>query len=213
MSLINDALKKAQLERNGKNAPAASNPDVSTAVTGGVAGGRRGVLVALVFLVLIGAGGAAYFSGVFDAAEPVASLPPKAAPKAPSPAVPPTKPAVVAEAKPEPAAPVVPAVPAPPPAPAPAAPIPAPAPVEVAAPAPAPAAPVAPKKDPAVETLVGLMNLSLVRKSTGRCVLDGSIYKVGELVKSDPLIKLEEVSDSGVVFTDAKGVRYEKNRN
>lgn len=211
MSLINDALKKAQLERNGKNAPAASNPDVSTAVTGGVAGGRRGVLVALVFLVLIGAGGAAYFSGVFDAAEPVASLPPKAAPKAPSPAVPPTKPAVVvvAEAKPEPAAPVVPAIPAPPPAPAPAAPLPAPAPVEVAA----PAAPVAPKKDPAVEALVGLMNLSLVRKSTGRCVLDGSIYKVGELVKSDPLIKLEAVSDSGVVFTDAKGVRYEKNRN
>ena len=216
MSLINEALKKAQMNRQGKDAPAANHPSISAVAAGG--GAQRTRLVPIATLgVVVAAVAGLYWAGIFGGAgapEPVE------VPAKPAAAKPPAAPVVAEAPKADAAAEVKPPaeVSAEPVAVAPVVPEKAAEPVAPVAPAPTPevekpAVPVLPVKSPAVETLVGLMNLSMVRKSTGRCVIDGAIYKVGAVVKADPLIKIESIGDAGVVFTDARGVRYEKSRN
>ncbi len=226
MSLINDALKKAQMDRQGKDAPAVNSPDVSGVARGGASGGAgRGLL--LLLLVLAAAGAGVYFSGVLEGDSPAAAPAGRPAVVAKAPDVAPVAakaPAESPDAKSAPVAPSaevapVPAAPAavaPTPAEAPVAPPVAPvvpaAPVAPVVPV-VPVAPAEPAKNPAVATLVSLMQVSLTRKNTGRCVIDGVIRKVGETMNANPLIVIESIEDGGVVFRDANGVRYEKSRN
>jgi len=189
MSLINEALKKAQSEQHGRNAPSARTP--SLAATPGAAGRSRRpfVLVLAVLLVLAGAGAFYLFQTPADA--PLPPVTPR-----PKPVVKPVTPAPTA-----PAAPVVPVVP------------------KTGTPAATPDAPVAipekppvrvTKSNPAVAALVDVMRVTFARADTGRCVVDGVVRKVGDRVVEEPRLDVFKVTDSAVVFVDAAGYEYTK---
>lgn len=197
MSLINEALKQAQRESQGPNAPAVRDADVSTANKS-----RGGPNFAVIAVVLLAVGGAGAWFVLRDTpapadtraavTTPVPTRPAEPAPKAPEPAVTVTPPAppvvpVAAIVKPaEPAAPVVPAEPE------------------------APVAPAAPVQNPQVLQMMSLMRLSMVRKSTNRAVIDGVVVKVGDRLSEQPPLVLAEVTDNSVIFKDGEGVSYEK---
>lgn len=207
MSLINEALKKAQMEGGGKSAPAVRNPDVSSAAL--KARRPKVALFAVIGVAVAVAGGVGYYVMMPDEPAPVVvRRVPKVARVEPDIAAKPAVQEALAVVNPEAA-------------PAPAAEVKS---VAVEAPAPsapeavAPAATVArvaavappPVRDPDVEDALGRMNLSLGRKQTGRCVIDGSVYKIGDRVSLHPVIEIKGITDSGVIFSDGNGVEYEK---
>lgn len=202
MSLINEALKKAQQDVHGDAAPASRHPSSGSA--GEVRSAGRGKLILLgVILLAVVAAGAVWVLDSEEAPAPVA--PPRVAPVAkpqPPPAPVVEEPIIIVT----PIRPAPVAVPAAPPAP------PAlPAPVAVVAPVAVEVAVVAaPQRSSQVEAMVELMRVSLGVVRTGRCVVDGIVFKVGDTIATDPLITLKSVSADSVIFTDANGLTYEK---
>ncbi len=198
MSLINEALKQAQRETQGDNAPAIRDAHVSDATRD--VGGSKFPLVLAALVVAAGAGGAFWFFG--GSAPAVPPAPPKVVETTPAPVAP--APVVAAKPPVEPPAAAV----EPPVAKAPeVAPVVA---VATLTPAAAVETPPAPVRNAAIEEMVSLMRLSLVRKATSRAVIDGVVVKVGDRLSEQPLLILVEVTDGGVLFRDAAGLTYEK---
>lgn len=205
MSLINEALKEAQREAQGDDAPAVRE---SRSLNAHLAprSSKAPLIAGGVVFVLAVAG--TWFALRKPPAEPVApTVPPVVAaePEASEP-TPPVAPKPPAESTGTEVAAVT-----PPPAevaPAAVAPV---APVPPAPPAPvAPVAPAEPVQNEQVVQMISLMRLSMVRKATGRAVIDGVIVKVGDRISEQPLLVLTKVGDAGIVFTDGAGVTYEK---
>lgn len=210
MSLINDALKQAQREAHGDNAPAVRDVHVSGAAS---SVGRSRFPLFFGALIAASVAGAGYWFYVKP--EAPAPVPPKVAdtaPKITAPAPEPTVPAPKSAIAPPVAhAPAIAATVAAAPAKAtssgssePAVVIPGAEPVSEAV------APPVPVKNPALIEMVASMRLSLVRKATSRAVIDGVVVKVGDQLCEQPRLVLAEVTDSGVVFKDAAGLMYEK---
>ena len=238
MSLINEALKKAQRQRSLDAAPLSSAPSgiaaaaVTTHERSATHRHRSNAPVWFgVGLLLLGAGATVLIMryGFAPAAPgPVAastSAPPAAAP-APAPA-----PVSLPPPAPEPIVTLPPIAPvAPPPAavtarPAPAAPArPAPrlSPAPEAAPAPDPSpAPVAvvPVAAPAVEdhetqvkTFLASARLAGVRgqDAQARVLMNEKVYRLGNVVEPELGLRLSAVRAGLLVFTDAEGRTYEK---
>jgi hypothetical protein len=225
MSLINEALKKAQREGNGKDAPAARNPDVTSATQNGRKPGLGAIAGGVVALLAV-AGGVGYYLTQDEPKAEVASAVP--APKVEHKAVAET-PAV---AKPVESS-VTPAVPSPEVKPAGATPFtgevakpaevvtkvetpvavnPVDAPVTPVTPVipPVPVTPSAPVQNPEITEMIGRMKVSLGRKKTGRCVIDSVVFKVGDQLSASPAINIKSVTDTEVVFSDVNGVEYAK---
>lgn len=186
MSLINEALKKAQSEQYGKNAPSARTPGAG----GGAPPAGRPVrfvpaLFAGLFLACL-AGGVGYFL-FMPKEEPAAVVKPPVRHFPPTRSVAPVKP--------------VSGVPAPVPK------------VEPPAPPVAKPGPITSKSNSAVAALVEVMRVSFARADTGRCVVNGVVYRIGDKVMDEPPIMLAKVTDEGVVFTDAAGCEYPKDLN
>lgn len=198
MSLINEALKQAQRETQGDNAPAIRDAHVADATR--AVGGSKLPLVIGVLTVSVAAGVAFWVLG-----ESAPSTPPvqaKVVDTVPAPVAPPAAPVAPVVAPKPPIAPAVVAAEAP---------VVKPPEVAVVTPvAPAVEPPPAPVRNPAIEEMVSLMRLSLVRKATSRAVIDGVVVKVGDRVSEQPALTMVEVVDGGVVFRDAAGLTYEK---
>lgn len=193
MSLINEALKQAQREAQGGDAPAVRDADVAEAVAGG---GRRYRMWAMILVAAVAAGAAGvWWSGrsvEAPDAKRTAVAPPSVAPapatttSSSSVTTAPAGAVVTPDVPAEPVAPVAPPPPPPPPA------------------------PVVPEKNAQLVEMVSLMRLTLVKRTTGRAVIDGVVVKVGDKLSEEPLLILDAVTDSGVVFKDAAGLVYEK---
>jgi hypothetical protein len=183
MSLINDALKKAQTEEHGKKAPAAMTPSAtaSTGVSPAI------IVGALVVVAVLGAGAYFAFSTKEEAAVKSASV---EVPKVEAPVVS-VKPPVVE-------APKVVEVPKVVEAPKVVEPVKL---VEVAP---------MPKENLAVRALIDAMSVSLGRKANQRAVIDGRVRQVGDQLCDNPQILLEVVDDTMLTLVDANGVRYIK---
>lgn len=220
MSLINEALKKAQKDGNGKDAPAARSPDVSSAALNNRKPGGAKVIAAVVAILAV-AGAAGYYFMQGEAPSGTSVPPVQNAENNPlEKAAPPLKPVET---------PVVPSGVAPDSTPAPTPSVgeaakPAETTVNVAAPevvksAEAPVAPVvpiapvtpqAPVQNPEIVGMIGRMKVSFGRKKTGRCVIDTVMFKVGDQLSPSPVINIRAVTDTEVVFSDVNGVEYTK---
>ena len=185
MSLINEALKKAQAEQHGKAAPSSRSPGIVAPPPRG----RPNRALPLIGGGVILVGGAFALLQVFPFSEE--TPPPAPAPHRKVVAPVPAKPA-------EPAPPVA----TPPPV--------AVKKPEVTAPVVEKPKPPAPKTNPAVAALVEVMRVTFAKASTGRCVVDGVILRVGERVSEEPRITVFKVTDETVIFADANGVEYAK---
>ncbi len=233
MSLINDALKRAQRQRKADEAGFA--PPVP-GQTGGHTVAHRGKPMTTQTLILIVAGAAALVmlsvvATVYLLRDDSAPAPTPAAPVAL--AQPPIEPAPAKEATPL----VVLAIPAPvekpaeaqpaeiKPAPVAVAPAPTPTPTVAATvptqpaplpstPAPAPAS-VAPAVAPDQQVLVYLDNLRIlgVRFSglDSKVLIGDRVYRINDVIERNFGLKLVEVQPDRLFFVDARGVTYAKN--
>lgn len=195
MSLINEALKKAQAQEHGKHAPAAMTP--SAVASSGVS--PAVIVGALVVVAALGAAGYFVFASKDEPAvkSTVAEAPKVEAPTAVKAAVEISK---VAEIPKEVEAPK---------------PVETPKVVEpVTITQVTPLKPVdatpEPKRNEAVVLLIDAMNVSLGRKSNQRAVIDGRVRQSGDELCGNPQILLETVDDTTLTFVDANGVRYIK---
>lgn len=239
MSLINEALKKAQRQRALDSAPLSSAPSgvAAAAVTTHVrVASHKRSHAALWFglgLVALGAGATAlvmHYS--FDPATPdttkvAHTAPPPAVAPAPIPSAPASAPAPAspAPAAVEPEAPLVMLPPIAPPTPA-AAPVitaespPSPAPSEAAVPepvAPVPVAPIAAPPTPAereaqVYSFLNTIRLSGVRglDREARVLMNERVWRLNDIVSPELGLRLSAVRANLLVFTDAQGKTYEK---
>jgi hypothetical protein len=187
MSLINDALRKAQRERTGPPSDFGG-----TSPAGGPRSGRRGSGPSTQTIVLIAGGAVALFVVCVVLAVIVINRP----------SAPP-----VAVAKPAPAKPVVdPAAPAPivvlPKLPEP-------------VPAPAPAAPVKPpvgKFEERIQTLVDSFRVAGIRSSgaDSKVLLNERVYRLNDIVDRVNGLRLTQVGSDSLTFTTADGTVYVK---
>ena len=239
MSLINEALKKAQRLRTED--PAGSAPPIPG---GGIPVAKRAQPRSTQQLVVLGVGGIVLVvlsvvvtvwlvnrpSAVPPASLVAAHPAPKTAQDSTAPApviVPPViAPAPVADAPPKPAAPpalpIAAAVHAPAPTPAPPpAPTPSPAmaatdsspPPTAAAPAPTPAPAEPVKSDERVHAFVDAIHVTGIRSSgsDSRVLMNDRVFRVNDIVERNLGLRLTKVESGSLTFTDANGATYVKN--
>lgn len=241
MSLINEALKKAQRQRaaeTGGIAPASQEPLPSTPQT--PIHRRRNPLAAqTVVLITIGCvlllgGGVATAVLLFSSDSPpeVASAPRPTPATQPAPVAVPEPPAlapIVAVPPPEPPAPAaIPVTPQPPVAPTPApsvtppAPVaatpvvtPAPAPTPTLAPTPAPPPPTEgpPKADPRVYVFLDRIRVAGIRASDDdpRVLMNDRMYRLNDMVEPVLQLRLTGISSLALTFTGPNGFVYTRN--
>ncbi len=229
MSLINEALKKAQKHRTGEPETLAPAPGGSghTMIT------RRSEPRTTQQIVLISAGALVLIVlsivGTFwfvnrtpapkPAPKPVANKPADASAPSPIVVAPAIKPPAVAiESATKAPAPI--AV-APMPAPAPVTPTPplpekvAPAPVEPLSAVPPPAANATPPAfDPRVHAFVDAVRVAGIRSSASgdsRVLMNDRVYRLNDIVDRTLGIRLTKVEPNILTFTDANGATYVKN--
>lgn len=241
MSLINEALKKAQKQRTGEAPTLSSLPSI---------GGERPVQIArrtkpagfntLLLRLGLGLGGLAVLivGGVWlfrgDAgdgakpAAPVAAAPapavasppasettapaPVAAPPAPSPSVSTFVVPNVTPGTPAPAAPIQTAPAAPVPRIEPAKPVAvAPAPV-VEVPKPEPAAPP-PRLEARAINFIESIRVAGIRASAtdSKVLMNDRVYRIGNIVEAEMGLRLVEITSSSLTFEDERGGRYTRN--
>lgn len=234
MSLINDALKKAQKQRTGEMPPLASLPSVGGERPADFSPRARkasGAPGGLFLWIGAGAGGviALVVAGIFllrdNPSAPAASTPAAASnpapivtpPAASAPAVVTLPPATTASTPsqntfvlpvtPPPAAPVSRQAET---RPAPAASVPAPAPV-VAAPAAVTPAPVAAGRlEPrALQYIEGIKVAGIRASATdSKVLMNDRVYRVGDIVEHDLGLRLVGITTSSLTFEDDRGARH-----
>ena len=199
MSLINDALKKAQLQRTGNPADLPPMPGGGHAAHGL----RRGAPLPAQTLTLVVASAVA-------AAVVAVVLTVYFFNRSPAPARPVPRPVAAA---PAPAATPSPVIVAPVLVPPPVAPAPKPDTRAAAAP-PAPAAPSpAPTPDLRILTSVDALHVMGIRSSgtDSKVLMNDRVYRVNDMVDYTLGIRLTKVAADGLTFTDANGISYPKN--
>jgi hypothetical protein len=214
MSLINEALKKAQRLRQEE--PASGSPASESAPADRVI--KRSPPKSTHTMVLLVAGGVvlvvlSVVVTVFllnrpsDApAPPVAGLTPEA-PVLPPTITPEIRPPVIAAIEPSPAASA--ALETPPPAAAPVIVAATPSePVPVAPPVP----PAAPQPDPRVTAFVEAIRVAGIRSSgdESRVLMNERVYRVNDLVDRTLNVRLTKVETDTLTFADANGISYVK---
>lgn len=236
MSLINEALKKAQRQRV-EDLPVAATPSEPGTVGAPVPRipRRRPPLPTSTQVVLFGGAatllvmaGVFVFIFFFSDSDPVpptnppvaVAVPPEVAPAAPAaPAAPPVVavvepppaavPAPTVSAQLPPAAPPSPAVTPPPIAPPPVAPTPV---SEPAAPVAAPALVSAPAANPKVYEYLESLRVSGIRVSTTdpKVIINDRVYRLNDLVDRGTKLRLTGVESSTLTFEDDAGFEYRK---
>ena len=222
MSLINEALKKAQRDRHLENLPASAAGN-SRATARTAAGPSKSTLLLIATGVFVLFVVAVVGAVLFINREPAAKVTPGRA----SASVPPASQSRPAETVSPAASPII-AAPAPvsPPPPAAVPPTivislpsvaaaksesvsPAVAPVKADAPPPAPAAE---KFDPRLQTMVDGWHINLVRVAgpDSRLFMNGTSYRIGDTIDRASGLKLTEVSTTTLTFTDSAGSTYSK---
>lgn len=231
MSLINEALKKAQRQRTGDSPPLAAMPGIGGEPAARIA--KRAKPVGFnALLMRIGLGAVALAALVISGIFLGGML--KSRPSVPPPAKPAS--AVVAETSPKPADSTPSAkVPAPSPSAAntfvlpnaaPAAPVPAtPAPVvsenkpAVTAPA-APPPPAAPAKaappaklEPKSMTFIENLRVAGIRAAgaDSKVLMNDRVYRIGDTVEHELGLKLTGITASSLSFEDERGAKYTRN--
>jgi hypothetical protein len=228
MSLINDALKKAQRERSGSPTPPATVPPTPGAPHAYPAARAKSNPwpIVLVVLALIGGGAAVWFL------KPSPSAPATVAANTPSPAPPPARgepsPATTAPTEQPPALQINLPNSATPPAantPAPVATTPAPAPAVASSPAPIPAAPPASEptatpsfkvtlqmEDPRVLAFLDAARINGVRSvaDDAKLLMNSKVFRAGAVVDRELGLKLVQILPTELVFEDSHGIQYRK---
>ena len=234
MSLINEALKKAQHQRSGPPTDLPPMPGTSA----GSAAARRGLPTRTLAWIAAGSGAAIIVAVLVTLAlvrrEPPAPVPaPRVATPPPAPAAP--APVKVAAAEPAAASPVIvapvitvptttpaPVAEAPAPKPAPVVPVaatpPPPAPVKatpVPTPTPAPATPTlaATGQDIRILTLIDSLRVAGIRSSgtDSKVLMNDRVYRINDVVDYALGLRLTKVGADGLTFTDPSGTTYVKN--
>jgi len=233
MSLINDALKKAQKQRTGDSPPLAAMPGIGGEPAARIAkrakpAGFNAQLTrigigAAALVVVLGGGYFAIRQIRSAPVKPAEARPEPAAPN-PAPAAPAPRPAAqspapavtfnlpivatpAAEAKAPPAAAVLPPVveskPEPKPAPVAAAP---------AAVPPAPATP-APKLGAKATTFIDSLRIAGIRASAtdSKVLMNDRVYRNGDIVEHELGLKLVGITADSLTFEDEHGARYTRN--
>lgn len=225
MSLINEALKKAQKQRSGEAPPLASMPAIGGEPAARIA---RGAKASFIPFVIAGSAGVAALglAGFFLLRDrPAAAAPnPAAAVAAPAPATPAT---TTAPAAPTPAAPapktaentfVLPIAAPPPAAPAAAPATPAPA-VTASAPEPGPPPP-AETRNPepgrldsrAIQFIDGIKVAGIRAAGTdSKVLMNDRVYRIGDVVEYDLGLRLVGITAGSLTFEDARGARHTRN--
>lgn len=214
MSLINEALKKAQRLRHEEqpaNTPASDTPPPARVA-------KRGRPPRATTFVLLGAGALALVVVSVVVTVVLLNRP------APETVVASTPAPVAAEPAPASPPPVVqaPVIPAPEPAPAPAEPVasaPAAGPITavseptVAATPPPPPPREEPRPDERINAFVEAIRVAGIRSSgdDSRVLMNDRVYRVNDLVDRTLGLRLVKVEPSTLTFTDAQGVTYVKN--
>lgn len=217
MSLINDALKKAQKQRTGEAPSLGSMPSIGgssprqIASRGKSGGGNTALIGGGIAVAVLVIGGGAWFAlsgkpAANPAPQPVAATP---APPAPTPAASNPAPTFTLQTSPrtEPAAPVV-TKSEPPPAATPA----VSAPATAATPAPQPPAPAAPARplDPVAIQYLDNIKVAGIRASTtdSKVLMNDRVYRIGSVVNGEMGIRLVGITANSLTFEDAAGGRY-----
>ena len=225
MSLINEALKKAQRARHDGATPAAADAEGRVAKRAEPKSAKSTLLIAAgaATLVVVSMVGTAWWMSRSPAphaetkpaavkpAEPAATTGPTLV--VPPISAPPTTPApVTATAKPNP--------PAEKPAPASPAPVsttpiataPTVPPAVVAAPTPTPEPAPAAKPDERVHQFVEAIRVTGIRASgtDSKVLMNDRVYRVNDIVDRTLGVRLTKVSTDNLTFTDANGVTYVK---
>ena len=219
MSLINEALKKAQRARNDGAAPAATDADGRVAKRAEPKSAKSTLFIAVgaATLVVISMVGTALWMSRTPAAhtetKPAVAKPAEpaaAASSGPTLVVPPLSspaPASPVATAPKPAAPKPETVPANNAAPvsAPVATVAAPTPPPVVAPPPA-------KSDERVHQFVEAIRVTGIRASgsDSKVLMNDRVYRVNDVVDRTLNVRLTKVSSDSLTFTDANGVTYVK---
>ncbi len=225
MSLINEALKKAQRDRHLESLPPIPG--------GGGRPGRRGRGMSTQTMVLIGAAGVSLFVvAVVGAVLLINREPPpksavvvvKATPKPTNEPAAANSPLIVlpVQTKPSPTpsvvAPALTATPppaTPPPASTPAREPPAPIAITLAPALPAPTRPpesASDKFDERLQALVDSWKVTAVRNSgnESKLFMNGSVYRVDDVIDRSSRLRLTKVTPTALTFTDANGIDYVK---
>lgn len=229
MSLINEALKKAQRDRHLENLP--PSPDGSPRTARRANGPSKSILILLgtgiIALFVVAVVGTVLFINREPAPKPVVAKAPALSPPAvatapaiaPAPiiaapvATPPPTPATATSTAPAIVVAIPPATTAPAvvsePAAAPAASTPVLPSLKVSPPPPAPAAD---KFDARLQTMVDGWHVNLVRAAgaDSRLFMNGNVYRIGDVIDRASGLRLTEVSTSTLTFTDASGSTYLK---
>jgi hypothetical protein len=216
MSLINEALKKAQRQRAPDAAAGAYDPAVSADLSSGpIARRRRPMPAQTLLLIVAGAAVLVVFSAVGTVylmnrspepkSVPVTILPPPPVEAAPDAvAVPANIAPATAAPSPELSPPAVVALPpstavlAVPPA----------EPTSIPPVVPAPALP-----DPKIQTYVDAIHVAGIRSSgaDSKVLMNDRVYRVGDTVDVELGLKLAKVASDSLTFIDARNVSYRKN--
>ena len=240
MSLINDALKKAQKLRTGDPGTIAPMPGGNTRVTkrGEPRSTQQLVLISSGAIVLVVLSVVATFwfvnrsSDPKPAPKPVAVKPADPASAAPTVVAPPIKPPTVAETPPpKPASPTAtaekptPAVATRTPTPTPPASTPATTVATVptvtsttpdrlvAEPSPSPAPTAPTQTDPRVHAFIDALKVTGIRSSGGdsRVLMNERVFRVNDIVERNLGVRLTKVTADALTFTDSNGAVYVKN--
>lgn len=217
MSLINEALKKAQKQRSGEAPPLASMPAIGGEPAARIA---RGAKASFIPFVIAGSAGVAALglAGFFLLRDrPAAAAPnPAASVVAPAPATPATTTApapktaentfVLPIAAPPPAAPAA----------APATPAPA---VTASAPEPGPPSPAeARNPEPgrldsrAIQFIDGIKVAGIRAAGTdSKVLMNDRVYRIGDVVEYDLGLRLVGITAGSLTFEDARGARHTRN--
>ncbi len=206
MSLINDALKKAQKQRAGDNAPASGSTLHEGEASGSIAKRdkppafttlliRIGLITGALLIVLVGT-----YLGRHRAPQPI--IQPTLAQPTSAPATP-TPPPVVSTVK----APDTVSLPIPAAAPA----IVAPEPIVTPPPPPPPSAP--PKFSPQAIIFVENLRISVIRASAtdSKVLMSDRVYRTGDIVAYELGLKLVEITADSLTFENESGARYTRN--
>ena len=224
MSLINEALKKAQRQRTEEpaTAPAPAAPSPAGGAPAAPIVKRRPPMPARTLVILLVGGGSLLFMGgvlAFLFLGDNASLPSRAPapvvsahPVAPVP--PPPAPALVIEPAPVPVVEVkLPAIPYVTPAPSPApAPVPTPAPV-VAQPEPAKlATPRVPTANPQVDEFLEKLRIAGIRVSATdpKVIMNDRVFRLNDIVDRVTQLRLVHIDTNTLTFVDGSGFEYKK---
>ncbi len=222
MSLINDALKKAQKQRAGEAPSLGSMPSIGGERPTQIASRRKssGAPPLLLWgglgagLIALGVAGLFVFGGKSKTPAPAVATAPASPPVVQPPATPSPAPAP----QPTSAFTIPNATPAPPPSPTPAAPA-----VTVAKEAPAPTsaptvtatpqapvvAPARPLEPHAIEFIDKLKVAGIMaRGSDSKVLMNDRVYRAGSLVDATLGLRLVEIAPAALTFEDANGGRY-----